>query len=309
MSKRTRKYRSFNKTNLISFCLFVLIVLVCLAFSPTDDTFGEYVQTAETVADTNYNYVHFIDAGQGDSTLIETSDGKFALIDASTQSCTSEVLEYLNNKGVEKLEFVLFTHPHEDHIGGGDEVLKSFDVKTVFMTDRTENTSAYSNLIKELTRIKNEKGTSIIRPENDDTFKLGNIVFTVISDGKKYESTNNSSICVRAELGETSLLFTGDAEAEVENDILQSTAEIDSDIYKCAHHGSSTSNSQAFLDQVSPEIAIVSCGEGNTYGHPHKEVVDAMRERNIPLLRTDIHGNIVIAFNDGSFFLCDSNSK
>lgn len=290
-----------EKTNIIYIVIITVIALILLASyifgnSRKQNSKGQSEDTA-----VRYNVMHYIDAGQGDCTLIETYDGKFALIDTSTQDSAVKIVDYLTDKGVTELEFVLFTHPHEDHIGGGNEVLENFTVKTVYMNDRTESTSAYERLLRAIKTSKNDKGTKVLKPESGDTFRLSDIVFTVISDGDGYETINDSSICVRADAGESSFLFTGDAEAIVEYAILDSGVNIDCDIFKCAHHGSSTSNTEEFLNEISPEICIVSCGLNNDYGHPHREVVGYLADNNIKMYRTDLDGDIMIAFNEFSF--------
>ena len=258
--------------------------------------------------DTPYSYVHFIDAGQGDCTLIETHDGRFALIDASTDAEKHKVLAYLENEGVEELEYVIFTHPHEDHIGGGDDIIENFVVKNIYMTDKTENSSCYEKLIRAIQSSKQRNGTKVLKPENGDIWSMGSIEFLVLSDGKNYfDNTNSSSICLRMELGKSTFLFTGDAEKDVESDLLSGTFDLDAEVYKCAHHGSTTSNSEDFLDAVSPDISIISCGLDNDYGHPHREIIEALTNRGIDYRRTDLDGSIVIAFNENEIVLTESS--
>lgn len=258
--------------------------------------------------DVTYNYVHFIDAGQGDCTLIETYDGRFALIDTSTDVEKYKVISYLENRGVEELEYVIFTHPHEDHIGGGNDIINRFIVKNVCMTDKTEPSSCYKNLIKSISDSKKKNDTKVFKPETGDIFTLGDIEFLIISDGKKYfDNTNNSSICLKMELGKSTFLFTGDAEKEVEYDLLDTSFSLDAEVYKCAHHGSTTSNSEDFLDAVSPDISIISCGLDNDYGHPHDEIIETFINRGITYRRTDLDGNTVIAFNEDEIVLTDSS--
>lgn len=257
----------------------------------------------------NPNYVHFIEAGQGDCTLIETHDGKFAMIDASTQDYADEIIAYLFSEGVQELEFVLFTHPHEDHIGGGDEILKEFKVNTVYMNDFVENTACYERLISAIKDSKMKHSTRVFRPLQSDTFYLDDIEFTVLSDGSKYDDANNSSLCLKMELGESTFIFTGDAEKVVEYDILSSGVSVDAEVYKCGHHGSSTSNSDAFLNAVSPELAIISCGLDNSYGHPHVETIEALLDRNITSYRTDVDGTITVAFNEKSFTVAQNSAS
>lgn len=250
----------------------------------------------------NPNYVHFINAGQGDSTLIQTSEGKFILIDASTNSQSSKIVSYLEYAGVREIEYLFLTHPHEDHIGCADEVLENFTVKNVVMTDRVEPTASFERLVNALKESKEQHKTNVIKPEYLQTFDADALKITVVSDTSLYEDLNSSSICLKISCGKTSLLFTGDAEKEVEKDIIKSGVDIASDIYKCAHHGSSTSNSQDFLDKVNPSVAVISCGEDNMYGHPHEEVLELLYEKEIKVYTTYSDGDIVMSFDKDGFF-------
>lgn len=286
-----------DKNRLITFIAIIILAIVSFFYEKYEN--AKDAKAQKELLDGGYNIVHYLDAGQGDCTLIETVDGKFALIDASTQDSSSKIISYLQSRGAKKLEFVIFTHPHEDHIGCGDEVLQNFEVGVVYMNQEEETTASYEKLIREIKNSKKKHGTKVEMPENGDVFKLGDISFTVVSDGSKYyDNTNNTSICVKMELGESEFLFTGDAEKAVEQDILKSGADIDSDVFKCGHHGSSTSNSEDFLDAVSPKICVASCGIDNDYGHPHVEVVESLLERDIILKRTDTDGDVLIAFNN-----------
>ncbi len=287
---------SKQKKRLVIYAVIIIAALYSFISDKLDR--GSFSDSEKSIE--NASYVHFLSVGQGDCTLIETYDGKYALIDASTQDYSDIIVSYLFNEGVEELEFVLFTHPHEDHIGGGDEVLNAFPVKTVYMTDKTENTSSYNRLLNAVKSSKKKNSTEVIKPEDGDIFELGNIKFQILSDGDKYEDLNNSSICLKMELGKSTFIFTGDAEKEVEYDILDKDMSVSAEVYKCGHHGSSTSNSDAFLDAVNPHLAIISCGLDNSYGHPHAEVVEALEERGVVSKRTDTDGTIVVAFNENT---------
>lgn len=254
-------------------------------------------------ADEEMYYVHFIDVGQGDSTLFETSEGKYVLVDASTGDAEIKLVSYLRNEGVEQLEYVIFTHPHEDHIGGGDAVLESFEVKNVYMTDKAENTSAFERLVDALYESVEQKGTKVMQPSVGETFSVDKMEFTVLSDGRGYEDLNDASICIKAAYGESGIVITGDAGAEVERKILEGGFDVEAEIMKLGHHGSSSSNSDAFLDAVQPEAVIASCEKDNDYGHPHVEVRRAADKRNIPLYRTDLDGDVVFAFDRESIIL------
>lgn len=239
--------------------------------------------------------VHFIDVGQGDATLIKC-DGHFMLIDAGNNDKGTLVQNYLQKQGVETLDYVIGTHPDADHIGGMDVVLYKFDCKTIIMPDVANNTRTYDDVVQTM---KN-KGYQTTYPVVGETYTIGGATFTIIAPNKEYGNDMNSwSVGVLLQNGNHRFLFTGDAEEGAEQDILQNGIDISADVYKVAHHGSNTATSQAFLDAVHPTYAVISAGEGNSYGHPHAEVLNRLRAAGVSVFRTDEQGTIV-ATSDGT---------
>ncbi len=296
-------------TSLLSILAVIIVVSQCLIAyylitgeNITHILFGnkdEKVSVADgkSPQDGKMNYVHFLDVGQGDCTLIETANGRFVVIDASVGDAEEKILSYFETVGVEEIEYAIFTHPHEDHIGSGDAIVENFKVKNVVMTDKTASTSCYNRLVNAISDSKEINGTKVLKANDGDTYSVDDINFTVLSDGKIYDDLNDSSMCLKFECGENSLLFTGDAGNKVERDILNKDVDVSATIFKCGHHGSSSSNSDAFLNKVKPKVAIISCGRDNSYGHPHEEVELALFERNITYYRTDLDGDVVIGFD------------
>lgn len=233
--------------------------------------------------------IHFIDVGQGDATLIKC-DGQTLLIDAGENDKGSQVWSYLKSQNVDKLDYVIGTHPDSDHIGGMDVIIYKFDCANVFMSPFKKDTRTYEDVIN-AAKSKNNK---ITYPKTGDTYKLGGATFTIVAPNGEYEDANNSSIGIYLKYGERSYLFTGDAEYEAEEDILESGLNIDADVYKAGHHGSRTSSSDEFLEKVTPKYVVVSCGEDNSYGHPHAAILNYCRIEKIPLYRTDKQGTIVL---------------
>ncbi|HEX9062011.1 MAG TPA: ComEC/Rec2 family competence protein [Clostridia bacterium] len=231
----------------------------------------------------------FLDVGQADSILIRTGSSSM-LIDAGNNPDGEDVVNYIRNEGVKKLDYVIGTHPHEDHIGGMDDVVNSFDIGKIYMPEASANTRTYADVI---TAVKN-KGLKITRPVPGTNFKLGDAEVTILApNGKKYDDLNNYSIAVKIVFGKTSFLLTGDAQIESENEMLQKGFDLKADVLKLGHHGSHTSTGPEFLKAVSPEYAVISCGKDNDYGHPHRETMEKLEKANIKVYRTDECGTII----------------
>lgn len=237
--------------------------------------------------------VHFVDVGQGDCTLI-ICDGHAMLIDAGEDSKGTAIQLYLQKQGISGLDYVIATHPDADHIGGMDVILTKFDCGNVLLPDCANDTKAYRNMIDAM----EYRGYQSILPVVGDSYELGGAVFTVMGPEKGYEDLNNNSVCIRLVHGKNSFVFTGDAEIEAESDMIDRIAQMQGDVLKVAHHGSSDATTVAFLQAVLPQYAVISCGEGNTYGHPHAAVLNRLRSAGVKVFRTDEQGSI-IAFSDG----------
>ena len=284
-----------RKIKVILMTLFLAVLMTGCGSSNSVAVSGNGDRTAGNVSQSGSDMeVHFIDVGQGDSTLIKAGDHAM-LIDAGDNSEGTAVQSYLNSQNVEKLDYVIGTHPDADHIGGLDVVIYKFDCKKVFMPDIASDTKTYDDVIQAL-KSKNQKAQV---PKLGKTYSLGDATFTVIAPVKEYgNETNNWSIGIVLQYGENRFLFTGDAEKEAEDDILAKGEDIFADVYKASHHGSKTGSSDDFLDKVNPEYAVISCGEGNKYGHPSAQTLNNFRSRGIKTFRTDNQGTIV-AYSDG----------
>lgn len=233
--------------------------------------------------------VHFIDVGQADSILIQQEDFNM-LVDAGNNNDSQLVLDYLKENGVKKLDYVVGTHPHEDHIGGLDKVIEEFDIEKVYMPKVTTNTKTFEDVLN----VIKKKGLKITSPTPGSEFKLGDAVCTVFGpNGKEYEDLNDYSIVIKVTYKDTSFLLTGDAEGICEKEMLSKGFDLSADVLKLGHHGSGSSTTKAFLDKVNPKYAIVSAEKGNDYGHPHKSTMDKLKSREIAVYRTDESGTIV----------------
>ncbi|MBY6929773.1 ComEC/Rec2 family competence protein [Clostridium botulinum] len=249
--------------------------------------------TNTQVTSLNDMEVHYIDVGQGDSELIQIGNQNI-LIDAGCND--NKALNYLKSQGISKLDYIIATHPHEDHIGGMTSVINNFEIGEFYAPKVNHTTKTFENMIKAL----QNKGLKLTAPTIGDTLTIGNATMQFLApNSSKYQDLNNYSIVCKLKYGNTSYLFTGDAESLSEGEILAKQLDISADVLKLGHHGSHSSTSQAFLDKVNPKYAIVSCGKGNDYGHPHQETIDKLNAKNINILRTDVSGTI-ISTSDGN---------
>lgn len=251
---------------------------------------------AGQAADGSRLLVHFIDVGQGDSILIESA-GHFMLIDAGENDQGETVVSYLEAAGVTKLDYVIGTHPHSDHIGGLDDVINAFDSERVILPPVEHTTRTYEDVLDAAA----DKGLKLTKPKPGTSYTLGKAEFTIIAPVKDYgDNLNNWSVGLRLTCGDTAFVMCGDTEAGAEQDIIDSGAILSADVLKTGHHGSSTSTSDTFFKAVSPEWAVIQCGKDNSYGHPHKETLEKFQKAGVHVLRNDELGTIIAVSNGTS---------
>ena len=296
-----------KKTGLTFTTLFIAAVAAAIAITlssygiisglPTwSDILGTPNENVSTVA-VNDNSVYFIDCGQGDCSALISGDS-VAVIDSGPGSKKYETVEKLKNLGITTVDMLILTHPHEDHIGGAAEIMNEFAVESVYMLEPSESntptTKVYENTLQ---AIVNE-GITITQPEIDGTVQCGDFTLKFLGPRKDYDDHNNNSIVLRADVDGKSFLFTGDAENAPERDLIKKCkTDLDCDVLKVGHHGSSTSTSEEFYNSVTPKVAVISCGEGNDYGHPHGETLKLLQ--NVDVYRTDLNGTVAVSVEDG----------
>lgn len=236
---------------------------------------------------------YFLDVGQADSTLL-VSQGEAVLIDAGNRDDADFLLGYIKSLGIDHLKYVIFTHPHEDHIGSGRNVLQQFGADTVYMLDGYDSGIAGS-LKQEIDR----QGLATKAPQPGDTATFGECEIEFLGPYETYKDTNDNSICLKVKHGENSMLFTGDAGSTPEKKMIEMGEDLEANLLQAGHHGSSTSNSYYFLRESNPEYVVISCGKDNMYGHPHEETLSRFRDLGAEVFRTDEQGTI-IAVDDGT---------
>lgn len=292
--------RSGKKTSPLMILLGILVVGAAVVLQQLG-LFETEEPVSENVSGSAEAQVYFIDVGQGDSELIRLKDsGIDILIDAGTRSTKQELADYLKELGVDDIDILIGTHPHEDHIGGMAKIIEEFPIGTLYLPETsdemTPTTKTYESL---LDAAENKNVTVRTAAAGDVLLEQGNTSFKVLSPSHTdYDNLNDYSIVTRLKVGDTAFLFQGDAETPVEEEILDSGADVSCDVIKLGHHGSSTSSSRAYLEAANPSAAVISCGVGNEYGHPHRETMDLLEKLSITPYRTDTQKTL-LAETDG----------
>ena len=275
--------------------LFILIILAFIGFYlfynnslniEKETPIKENIEIKED----DYLKIYFIDVGQADCILIDNNH-EYTLIDGGNTTDGKKLVNYFKSLGIEKFNYVIATHPHEDHIGGLNFIIYKFKIDHFLSTNIKTDFKSYDNMINAL----EEKNIKLEVPNINDTFTMGDCVFKVIYIGNNKEDINSSSIILEVNYKNTSYLFTGDTTTETEKEILDSLNEID--VLKVAHHGSQYGTSAQFLLKTKPKYAIISVGKDNDYGYPKQVVLDKLNELNTKVYRTDELGTIILSSN------------
>lgn len=237
--------------------------------------------------------VHFIDVGQGLAILAQAGDDVL-VYDGGNSDAASYFVSYLQQEGVTDIDYMIASHYDADHLNGLVGALHAFDTDTIIAPDYEHNSKLYTSFYNTVS----EQGKEVTYPEVGDEYEFGEGSFTILGPTEIRDDSNNNSVVVRLDYGDTSFLFTGDAEAKEEKDIIAANEDLDCDVLSVGHHGSASSTSWDFLEQVLPEYAVISCGVNNSYGHPDPDTIEKLDSVEAQIFRTDLQGNI-IAISDG----------
>lgn len=248
----------------------------------------QYEKQAHTVSDGEGLEIHFIDVGQADAALV-LCGGEAMLIDGGNVADSDLIYAYLKQEGVTHLKYMVATHAHEDHMGGLAGALNYATVDTAFCSVTADDSKFFQNVVKYLA----EQGRTLTVPECGSSYTLGDATFQFVGPITVGDDANNNSLVLRLQYGSTSFLFTGDAEREEEQAILDAGYKLKSTVLKVGHHGSDSSTSYPFLREVNPDYAVISVGTGNSYGHPQEGALSRLRDADVTLYRTDLQGTII----------------
>lgn len=279
------------------FAVIILIIALTLSACIGSDNIGkksgkfnnsQNADTQITKSDDTVQF-HFIDVGQGDSILIQNGNTNI-LIDAGTSESGPVIYEYLRKLGIDYLDYFIGTHPHEDHLGGAASLLTGIDVGCIFLNMEGSTSYFYENFLT----LMIERNIQPEFPDMDCVYKIGDLRLKFLSPTKDFEDENNNSLVLMVQFGDVKALFTGDAERDVESYLLSTGTDISADILKVGHHGSKYASTKEFLYAVYPSVAVIQSEEGNSYGHPHQEVLDRLADIDCSVLRCDQEGTIVL---------------
>lgn len=315
LGKQTKEYKRWKRNDRI-FSIIILIVLLVLgnyywkdhdynsllANALGNSTESENTTNEEMVQAVTGNLkVYYLDVGQADSILVMNKN-KTMLIDAGTNEMGDDVVNFLEDKGIEKIDYLVGTHPHEDHIGGLDDVIDNFDIGTIYMPKIQTNTKTYEDVLDSIEK----KDLKVTAPKQGDEFKLNDAECEIMlaNEDNNDSNLNLSSIVIRMTYGENSFLFMGDAEEQNEEERKWPQT----DVLKVGHHGSKTATSKEFVKQVKPSIAIIEVAKKNSYNLPNKETIENLENVGAKVYRTDEDGNILVT-SDGKNLEVKTNVK
>lgn len=295
-----RKYK--NKKKILSF-----LIIIFLAFCYLENKIpkiGNLTKHEQVFKETNDLRIHFLDVSQGDSIFIELPNNETMLIDAGEKDYGNFVKDYISKLNYEKIDYVIGTHPHSDHIGGLAYVIQNFNIGKIYMPKAMTTTKTYEFLLDTISN-KNLKITSA--KANTTIFDNDLLNIKIISPTKSdYEELNNYSAVIKLTYKDTTYLFMGDAEKLVEQEIVD---DVKADVIKVGHHGSDSSSSKKFLNKVKPSYAIISVGENNSYNHPSQNIIKRYNNVGCKVYRTDLNGTIIISSDGNNIEVNTNNDK
>ncbi len=301
--------RKSNKLVSLLTVVALLVISVIVGNGVFDDNhLFENAGLRDKSVDVGKMTVEFIDVGQGDCTLITTSD-TVILVDGGEVAEAQKIINYLKNKNINKIDCCIATHPHSDHIGSLYKVFEEFEISDVIMPEAPEKIIPTTTTYERFLESVSQNVQNVLPAVAGENHTYGQIKIEILGPVSEYDDLNNISVVSKIIFGDTSVMLTGDAETPSEVDMLKNIhTDYSADVLKVGHHGSKTSTSEAWLNAVSPQYAVILCGKNNDYGHPHKQLTERLKKFDIDYYRTDLAGDIVFE-SDGKNITLISESK
>lgn len=306
MSMSLKKVEDIRKKiikNILIFIIFFAVILIGIldltGIVPHEEIYSFFglCEVTEKASDIE---VHFLDVGQGDCEFINTKD-KNVLIDTGEKDKVEIIIAYLKKLGVKKLDYVVLTHPHSDHIGGFKEISEEFLIDAVIMPEINKEIIPTTETYKSMLNVVQKSGCKVIKSTKEKCILDDETNLVLLTgDRSSYDNLNNCSVVCMLKHNDKKMLFMGDAEKEVEQELIKSGVDLSCNVIKIGHHGSNTSSTEEFLKKVVPKCAIISVGADNSFKHPSDEAIDRIKEYCKQIYRTDIDGSIVIREIEGS---------
>ena len=297
-----------NNTKLISGVVIIIIAVLAFAGSrlikEPETLFEDTGLRNSQQSESNMMYVDFIDVGQGNCTLVHMGDTAI-LVDSGEVGAAQTVISYIKNLGIDELDCVLVTHPHSDHMGAMTKILYEFEIKDLIMPEIPEDIIPTNSTYEKFLTAVSDNAENVIPAEAGMTYSYGEMNLEILAPLHGYDNLNDMSAVSRVSFGETSVMFMGDASTAVEKDLLNTGKDFSADIINIGHHGSKTASSQKWFEAVNPEFAVICCGAGNEYGHPHSVVTERLDNIGIEYYRTDLNGTVVFQSNSKEFTKLD----
>ena len=287
MAKKTKKIRKQDIKYYLIALVIVLLVNWFIGGNEGDTDTGKLVTGEDAMQ------VHFLDVGQGLSIVAKLGD-EVLIFDGGDRDTSSFVVAYLQDLGVTEIDYIISSHYDSDHLAGLIGCFNTFEIKNVIGSNYKHDSNLYESFMDAV----KEEGLKIQYPEVGTTYSFGEAVITILAPEEIGSDSNANSVVIKLTYGESDFIFTGDADYGSEREMVASGINLDCEVLSLAHHGSSTGNSSLFLEKTNPEVAVISCGKGNNYGHPHVEVVELLEAMEVDVFRSDVQGT-VIAVTDG----------
>lgn len=281
-----------KKRRLLAAALLLALLLTACGLIPPAEPPAEPAAGSIPAAEDGFSIL-FLDVGQADAMLVTCGEAHM-LVDGGNAADSNLVASVLDQRGIETLDYVVCTHAHEDHAGGLSGALHTVRAGTILAPVTEADNRPFTNFAEAAAA----QDAVITVPQPDETFALGGAQVQILGPRADYSETNNTSLVLMVTYGETRFLLTGDMEAKAERDLIEAGCDLDADLLKVGHHGSSSSTSYVFLNEVMPEYAVIQCGQDNDYGHPHEETLSRLRDADVKLYRNDLQGDI-LAVSDG----------